>query len=88
MIQRIFKNESIIKNNYIVDENNSSNSERGPILQSEANQSEIERNKTELERILNMEVLSQPPFLEINLCENLIPITINSTLEDLIKIMD
>ena len=48
----------------------------------------IEKNKIELESILNKETLSQPPFLIVNLPENLIPLRYNSTKENLIMIMN
>jgi hypothetical protein len=38
----------------------------------------IEKNKIELESILNKETLSQPPFLIVNLPENLIPLRLCS----------
>jgi hypothetical protein len=48
----------------------------------------IEKNKIELESILNKETLSQSPFLIVNLPENLIPLRYNSTKENLIMIMN
>lgn len=47
-----------------------------------------EKNKEALEQILNIEMLSQPPFSMVNLTENLVPLNLNSKMEDLVSIIE
>ena len=44
--------------------------------------------RTELERILNVEMLSQPPYSLVNLTENLLPLNLDSTYEDLVNLIE
>ena len=39
--------------------------------------------RKELEQILNVEMLSQPPFSLVNITENLLPLSIDATFHDL-----
>lgn len=44
--------------------------------------------KQELERILNIEMLSLPPYSLVNLTENLLPLNINSTCQNLLMLFE
>lgn len=54
----------------------------------ELTEDQIAKNRAELEQVLNIEFLSNPPYSCVNIPENLIPIKIDSTMEDLIDIAD
>lgn len=45
-------------------------------------------NRAELEQILNEEMLAQPPYSLVNLTENLFPLNIHSSKQNLIHILD
>lgn len=47
-----------------------------------------EKTREELEKILNVEMLSQTPYSLVNLTENLLPLNINSTVENLQSLID
>ena len=47
-----------------------------------------EKAREELEKILNIEMLSQTPYSLINITENLLPLNINSTVENLQSLID
>lgn len=44
--------------------------------------------RMELEKILNVEMLSQPPYSLVNLTENLLPLNINSTVDNLLGLIE
>ena len=44
--------------------------------------------RKELEQILNVEMLSQPPFSLVNITENLLPLSIDATFHDLKTIVE
>jgi len=48
----------------------------------------IEQQKDEMEEILNVEMLASPPYSFVNLTSNLIPIGLESTLQDLVSIIE
>lgn len=41
-----------------------------------------------MEEILNVEMLSNPPYSFVNLTNNLIPIALESSIEDLVSIIE
>lgn len=53
-----------------------------------ADDEEQEAIRTQLEHILNVEMLCQPPYSLVNLTENLLPLNINSTCQNLLGLVD
>ena len=72
--------------NQIVDDNES----QQDIALGGSNYDEEEQAGTrmELEKILNVEMLSQPPYSLVNLTENLLPLNINSTVDNLLGLIE
>jgi hypothetical protein len=72
--------------NQIIDDNES----QQDIALGGSNYDEEEQAGTrmELEKILNVEMLSQPPYSLVNLTENLLPLNINSTVDNLLGLIE
>jgi hypothetical protein len=49
---------------------------------------QVAKNRADLEQVLNIEFLSNPPYSCVNIPENLVPIRGDGSLEDLIDIAD
>ena len=54
----------------------------------DADQPDDSGKRKELEQILNIEMLSQPPYSLVNLTENLIPLSFDSSYSDLKTIIE
>ena len=48
----------------------------------------VEKQRADMEQVLNIEMLSQPPFSLINLPGNLLPLTLSAALEELLSLLD
>lgn len=53
-----------------------------------ANESLLEQHRADMEQVLNIEMLSQPPYSLINLPENLLPLSLSSDLDELLSILE
>lgn len=51
------------------------------------NESQIEQQKQDMEEVLNIDLLAQPPFSFVNLTANLLPLDVESQVGDLISIL-
>ena len=49
---------------------------------------ELAKHRADLERILNVDMLSQAPYSLVNLTENLVPLQLTSTVGDLIELSE
>lgn len=68
------------------DENGSFNQGRG-YYPPDLNESQIEQHKQDIEKVLNLAMLTEPPYSLINLTTNLLPLSIDSTVDDLMDIL-
>lgn len=58
--------------------------ERGPFVPTSA--TDLAKHRSDLERILNVDMLSTPPYSLVNLTENLLPLNLTSTVADLVDL--